>query len=483
MPSGKKQEIRYMYKKPEILDKALEEYRDTEAEAYLGIFGHPIKHTLSPVIHDTLSEALGINERYVAFDVEGDLGSMVNEAYEQGIVGLNITVPFKQEVMKSLVCVDEAAASIGAVNTLVRDENGYKGYNTDMPGLGRALDSEGISLEKKDVIMLGAGGAARAVAYMCLEKKAKTVYIVNRTFEKAADITEDMNSCAAKKKQETQFIPVAADRYGDIPYGSYIFIQCTSIGLKEGDGLPLEADESFYKMAEAGIDLIYNPAETPFLKLMKKLGKKGVNGLKMLLYQGIMAYELWNNISVSEKLANMVYARLCERLYGKKDNIVLIGYMGSGKTTVGKYLSEKLGYDFVDTDEYIEMNQGAKVSEIFEKYGEEYFRDLETEAVKKLAEESSRKVIATGGGLPVREENEKWLKALGKVYYLKATVDIIYDRVCNDGSRPLLKSGNLYDKITGMLDVREARYMACADVVIELEKNLSVEDVAEQIMF
>jgi shikimate dehydrogenase len=473
--------------RPEILDKALAEYRDIEHEnlKYLGIFGHPIKHTLSPVIHDTLSEELGISERYVAFDIDVNndrLEDMVKAAYEQGIVGLNITVPFKQEVMKSLVAVDEAARVIGAVNTLVRDKDGYKGYNTDMPGLGRALDSENISIEGKNVIMLGAGGAARAVAYMCLEKSAAKVYIVNRTYEKAADITDDMNKCASDGNKKAQFIPVASENYRAIPKDSYTFIQCTSVGLKEGDGLPVDADEEFYAMAEAGVDLIYNPAKTPFLKLMEGLGKKGINGLKMLLYQGIMAYELWNNVSVSDELSDLVYSRLYEKLYGKKDNIVLIGYMGSGKTTVGKYLCEKLGYEFVDTDEYIVAEQGMTINEIFEKYGEEYFRNLETEAVKNLAKGRIRTVVATGGGLPVREENEKWLRELGRVYYLKASADIIYDRVCSDTTRPLLKTDNLHDKITSMLKAREERYMSCADVVIELEKNLSVEAVAKQVM-
>jgi shikimate dehydrogenase len=472
-----------MIEKPEILHKALTEYQNLEADSYLGIFGHPIKHTLSPVIHDTLSEELGINERYVAFDVEEKLGEMVDEAYSQGIVGLNITVPYKQDVMKYLVDVDEAAKTIGAVNTLVRDAGGYKGYNTDMPGLARALDSEGISLKGRDVIMLGAGGAARAVAYMCHVKGAATVYIVNRTYEKAADITEDMNKCGA-----THFVPVAADAYKDIPDGRYIFIQCTSVGLKEGDGLPIVDDEGFYAMAEAGVDLIYNPARTPFLKLMEKLGKKAVNGLKMLLYQGVMAYELWHGISVSDELANLVYGKLTEKLYGKlpssedKKNIVLIGYMGSGKTTVGRYICEKYGYAFVDTDDYIVREQGMSINDIFEKYGEAYFRNLETETIKKLSEKLTGTVIATGGGLPVKKENEKWLKALGRVYYLKATVDIIYGRVCGDTERPLLKTENLRDKITKMLDAREERYMECADEIIELTEALSVPEIAERII-
>lgn len=467
-----------MCKRPEILDKALDEYKNTSAGQYLGIFGHPIKHTLSPVIHDTLSDALHLDERYVAFDVAEDLGGMVKAAYEQGILGINITVPYKQEVMKYLVDVDADARTIGAVNTLVRGRAGYMGYNTDMPGLARALDSEGISLKGKKVIMLGAGGAARAVAYMCAKKGADAVYIVNRTYEKAENITADMNKCGPAR-----FIPVAAKDYKSIPRDGYIFIQCTSVGLKEGDGLPVEADDDFYGMAEAGVDLIYNPAKTPFLRLMEKNGKKAVNGLKMLLYQGIMAYELWNNVSVSEELAGRVYDKLKAALYGKPDgNIVLIGYMGSGKTTVGKHICENYGYGFIDTDEYIVSKQGMSINEIFEKHGEEYFRNLETETVKGLCGKLKKTVIATGGGLPVREENEGLLKALGRVYYLKADADTIYGRVSGDTERPLLKTDRLHDKIVDMLDKREGRYMACADCVVRISSDTSVMEIAKKIM-
>ena len=148
---------------------AIQGYGDVTAMHLLGIFGNPIKHTLSPVIHDTLSDALRLSERYVPFCVEDEeLSHCVKLAYDEGVLGLNITVPHKQHVMESLVDVDIAAKTIGAVNTLVRVEGGYKGYNTDMPGLAKALETEGIALKDETVIMLGAGGAARAVAYMCV---------------------------------------------------------------------------------------------------------------------------------------------------------------------------------------------------------------------------------------------------------------------------------------------------------------------------
>lgn len=471
-----------MNMKQKIFDIAIEGYKDIEADTYLGIFGHPIRHTLSPVIHDNLSKALGFNERYIAFDVDKDLDKRVKQAYDEGILGLNITVPYKQEVIKSLVDIDPAAQAIGAVNTLVRVDNGYKGYNTDMLGLAKAISSEGIELSGKKVIMLGAGGAARAVAYMCLEYGVETVYIINRTYENAAVIAKDMNLLAKQNGKATFFYAFSGCDYDKVPRDRYIFIQCTSVGLKESDGLPIVSDEDFYSMADAGIDLIYNPARTPFLNIIEKCGGKAMNGLKMLLYQGIMAYELWNNVSIDDGLAEYVYEKLSAALYIEKGNIILIGYMGSGKSTVGKYIAGRYGYDFLDTDECIVAKTGISINEIFEAKGEKYFRDLETQTLAELIKCTKGTVIATGGGLPIREENERYLKELGKVYYLKADADVLYKRLCNATDRPLLKGDGLYDKICSMLEARNDRYTACAGCIIEMSEASTIEEVAEAIM-
>lgn len=458
-----------------IMKYAIDGYRDIKSEKYIGIFGNPIRHTLSPVIHDSLSDELGINERYIPFHITENLGDAVKIAFSDGIEGLNITVPYKQEIIPYLVDIDDAAYAIGAVNTLVRHKDGYKGYNTDMPGLAKAISSEGINLSDSKVIMLGAGGAARAVAYMCLNYGASRVYIVNRTFENADSIAKDMNA----HFKCNRISAVSADEYGTIPEDKYIFIQCTSVGLKKEDGLPLIDDEKFYSMAYCGVDLIYNPAKTPFLALMEKLGVKSVNGLKMLLYQGILAYELWNDVNVSDEISNKIYAKLKKAVYG--NNIVLIGYMGSGKTTIGKEISEKYGYDFLDTDSYIEEKEGMSISDIFEKKGEAYFRDLETKVLEELSYELSHTVLSTGGGMPLREQNAMLLREIGKVYYLEASADTIYERVKQDTKRPLLKVDDPYKRIHEMIDLRDPLYNKAADCVLKTD-NYSVEKICEEII-
>lgn len=465
----------------DIMEAAIEGYRDIKADKIIGIFGNPIKHTLSPVIHDTLSEMFGLNERYIPFHIESNLGDYVKTAYAQEILGLNITVPYKQEVIPYLVEVDSAAKAIGAVNTLVRCGNGYKGYNTDMPGLARAILSEGMELQDRKVIMLGAGGAARAVAYMCAEYGASSVFIINRTFENAKRITDDMN----RAFDTDIFTPFSAADYGLIPEESYMFIQCTSVGLHEGDGLPLIDNADFYNMACCGVDLIYNPAETPFIKLLKSKGIRAVNGLKMLLYQGIMAYELWNGVSVTDEMADVVYRSLCNAVYNVNidvsGNIVLVGYMGSGKTTVGKYIAEKYGYDFLDTDSYIVDREGMSINDIFAVKGEQYFRELETEILSEFKEKLTNTVLSTGGGLPLRRENSELLKEIGKVYYLNSSPDTIYDRIKDCTDRPLLAGSNPYEKIREMLAQRHPLYLQAADIEIRTDGK-AVSDIACEIM-
>lgn len=463
-----------------IMDYCVDGYSDVSAGGLIGIFGNPIGHTLSPVIHDTLSLYMGIDEKYVPFCVgDAELGDCVHMAYEQGVLGLNITVPHKQAVIEHLVGIDDVAKAIGAVNTLVRTDGGYMGYNTDMPGLARALETENIGLRDRKVIVLGAGGAARAVAYMCVYHGAAEVHIINRTYEHAADIADDMNKIA---KAAIVYAHTVSD-YTDIPKSEYLMIQCTSVGLREGDGLPFDIDESFYAMADAGVDLIYNPIKTPFLEKLEKLGVPCINGLKMLLYQGIFAYELWNNVNISDTLADIVYLALQDAIYGAKrqDNIVLIGYMGAGKSTIGRKVAEKLSYKFIDTDEYIEKREGMKVADIFATKGEEYFRRLETELLYEFKDDLRKTVIATGGGVPLRAENRIILKELGTVYYLQADADTLYERVRDNSDRPLLKGENLHDKITSMLRQRQPIYECACHIRLRTD-NAGINDIVDYIV-
>ncbi|MCD7724363.1 MAG: shikimate dehydrogenase [Clostridiales bacterium] len=272
-----------------------------------GLIGNPVEHTLSPVIHNTLAARMGHNLVYVPFPVaEGKVADAVKGAAALNLLGLNVTVPYKSEVIGSLQDIDPLAAHIGAVNTLVRTEGGYKGYNTDMEGLYRALESEGIRIGGEEIILLGAGGAARAVAYLCASKGAERVYLLNRTLEKAQTVASEVNQAVGAEV----IVPMALGDYGRLPERRFLAIQGTSVGLFPHVEEAVIEEKEFYQKIHTGFDLIYSPWETRFMRLVRENGGTAYNGLKMLLYQGIIAYELWNNVKVSEEDAMAVYEQM-----------------------------------------------------------------------------------------------------------------------------------------------------------------------------
>lgn len=268
-----------------------------------GLIGNPVEHTMSPIIHNTLAKELGINMVYVPFLVEQHLKAAIEGAYALNLLGMNVTVPYKSEVMGCLSECDELAAKIGAVNTLVKVNGGYKGYNTDMTGLYRAMTSCGIILEKQKIIIIGAGGAARAVAFLCVYHGAKKVFILNRTIDKAKAIAEEVNKAMGRDC----LVPMALSEYSLLPEEKMLCIQATSVGLSPRDNDVVIEDRAFYKKVHTGYDLIYRPANTRFMQLVKEQGGKAYHGLKMLLYQGVEAFELWNQVKVREELTDKVY--------------------------------------------------------------------------------------------------------------------------------------------------------------------------------
>jgi len=272
-----------------------------------GLIGNPVAHTLSPLIHNTLAEKQQINMVYVPFLVAPDqVREAVKGAYALDIHGFNVTVPHKSAVIASLQEIDELAEKIGAVNTLVRVEGGYKGYNTDMTGLHRALLSEQIPIEGEEIILLGAGGAARAVAFMCAYYGVRKVYLLNRTMERAQKVAEEVNQTL----QTDCIIPMQMKDYSLLPDRKFLAIQGTSVGLYPDVAEAAIMDDAFYEKIHTGYDLIYKPGKTQFMKNVEQAGGKAYNGLKMLLYQGIDAFEHWNQCEVSEDVAQHIYELL-----------------------------------------------------------------------------------------------------------------------------------------------------------------------------
>ncbi len=278
-----------------------------------GLIGNPVEHTISPLIHNYLADKLGDNLVYVPFHVAyGKLEEAVNGAFALNLLGCNVTVPYKSDVIPYLEQMDPLAERIGAVNTLVRSENGFQGFNTDMPGLYRAFERDGVKIHGEEVVILGAGGVARAVAILLAEKGASRIVILNRSIDKAVSIAKEVNGYMGRNLVEV--LPLVA--YGQLT-GRYLAIQATSVGMYPRVEEAIIEDPDFYKLIHTGYDLIYNPADTRFMQHVKQNGAKAYNGLKMLLYQGIIAYELWTGKVISDRLADQVYDKMVEAMGNK----------------------------------------------------------------------------------------------------------------------------------------------------------------------
>ena len=269
----------------------------------LGVFGYPIGHTLSPKLHSILAEKTNADVTYLAFLVSPEeLGKKFNAAKELGAVGLNITVPHKIHIMEHLDVIDPMAERIGAVNTVVKKDDLWYGYNTDGLGFLKSLSLNNINFQGENILMLGAGGSARAVAYALAEHGAKSLTITARTQEKADSIgalIEEYTDCKYFS------VPDYDKKYD-------IIINTTPLGMA-----PLENENPFDRydiVSDSTVccDLIYSPWETLFLKDAKSQGAKTINGLGMLVFQGIYAFSHFTGKSFDDNLFKETYELFSE---------------------------------------------------------------------------------------------------------------------------------------------------------------------------
>ena len=277
-----------------------------------GLIGNPVEHTFSPLMHNYLAEEMDVNMVYVPFRVDNDkVEDAVKGAFALNLLGCNVTVPHKSAVIPYLVDIDPLAKRIGAVNTLVRQENGFKGYNTDMPGLYRAMCKDGVDPKDRDCLILGAGGVARAVAVMLADKGANSISILNRTYERAEEIAKEINEMTGRELATAKLL----SEYQNLPEDKkYVAIQATTVGMDPDVNSVVIEQDAFYKKLLVAYDLIYRPGETLFMKLARKNGVKAYNGVGMLVYQGIISFELWNNIRVSDEEAEILCKLITEAL-------------------------------------------------------------------------------------------------------------------------------------------------------------------------
>ena len=276
------------------------------------MLGHPIKHSASPAMQNAGIATLGLNWRYLAFDVHPDqLRAAIEGARTMGFVGLNLTVPHKLLAVDMVDALDDSAKTWGAVNTIrfEMDASGKtlaRGYNTDADAITRSL-REDLSLELRGakVLLLGAGGAGRTAALKLASEGVGELFLVNRTESKAAAVADEIRRRSPDVKVSVGYPKSPID----------LVLNATSLGLKPDDALPFDERQFALKQARAAYDMIYRPAETPFLKAAKAAGCQTANGLGMLLYQGAKALEIWSGKTAP---IAVMRAALEQNVYGEK---------------------------------------------------------------------------------------------------------------------------------------------------------------------
>lgn len=381
-----------------------------------GLLGRALTYSYSPRIHGALG-----NYPYVLFEKEPE--ELADFLQKGAFDGLNVTIPYKKAVIPYLHSLSPIAKRLGAVNTIVRREDGTLiGHNTDYFGFSAMVERSGMLVAGKKALVLGSGGASNT-AVAVLEELGAKVIVISRSGENNYNNLELHRDAA-------------------------LIVNATPVGMyPRVDDTPTCLDS--FAVLEGVLDLNYNPARTRLLLEAEKRGVIAENGLWMLVAQAKESAEWFTGTAISDTRIAEIHKALSSQM----QNIVLIGMPGCGKSTVAKLLSQELRRPVLDADEEIAKAAGCSIPEIFAEGGEEVFRKLETQVLYDLSKESG-KIIATGGGCVTREENYPLLHRNSKIIWLTRQLN----RLPTDG-RPLSQS----TKLEAMYEVRKPMYQRFAD--------------------
>lgn len=404
-----------------------------------GLIGEHLPHSFSAQIHGLIG-----GYDYKLKEIEKDsLGAFMEK---KEFAGINVTIPYKQAVMPYLDEISKEALAIGAVNTVVNRGGRLYGYNTDIGGINAIIQRTGAELSGKKVLILGTGGTSNTAYTAAVQGGADKVLKLSRSPKGDAISYEE-----------------AARLHGD----ACVIINTTPCGMfPDTEGLPI--DLGLFPKVSAVVDVVYNPLRTRLVTEAAKRGIKAEGGLYMLVRQAVLASELFLDTKHSPDLTDKIF----DTLKASKENIVLTGMPSCGKSTVGGILAKLTGRPMFDTDKYLEEKHGISVPEMFARYGEGVFRDMEAEAVKELSAQSGC-IIATGGGAVMRAESAERLKRNGRFYFLDRPLECL---VATD-DRPMSRTA---EALKQRYEERYPTYLATADSVVKVKG--SAEDAAKEII-
>lgn len=398
-----------------------------------GLLGRKLGHSYSPQIHEYLG-----SYSYDLFEREPN---EIEDFLRNGdFTGINVTIPYKKDVIPFLDELSPTAVKMGSVNTVVRRKDGSLfGHNTDYFGFTSMVHRSGIQVAGKKVLVLGSGGTSNT-AVKALEDLGAQVIIVSRSGENNYDNLHVHQDAA-------------------------VIVNTTPVGMYPNTGVS-PVDLSCFPTLEGVLDVIYNPAKTQLLLDAEKLGLPHENGLWMLVAQAKEAAEYFGGSPLPDSIIEIVY----NKMSAKMKNIILVGMPGSGKSTIAALLAEQLGRSIIDADQKVIELAGKSIPDIFAEDGEVIFRQWETQALSDLGKKSQL-IIATGGGCVTQQRNYPLLHQNGMIFWLQRELDLLP----TDG-RPL----SLIQKLSDMYAMRKPMYEAFSDY--QIDNNGTCQESIHQIL-
>ena len=433
------------------------------------LIGHPLGHSLSPEIHAAILSAAGIEGAYELVDLAPDELPARLPALLDGTDGLNATIPHKKAILPFLDGLSDSARRCGAANTVFR----RIGYNTDAD----AFRAAGLPLAGARVLLLGTGGVAAMMAAECLAGGAAALAVASRDAARGAAFLAGAKARVPGARCDLSVVSSDGERNAALA-GATVLLNGTPVGMwPAAGGIPV--DPAALHAGLAVFDPVYCPTPSRLVLNARKAGARAGGGLAMLVRQAVAAQRIWNpGLALDEDalLARLLPALAADLRRKNATKILLTGFMGAGKSTVGRILAARLGLPFADLDAEIEAAAGAPVPAIFAARGEAGFRALESETAARVLARPGSGVVAAGGGFPVFENNRALVRRTNTlVLHLDAPFDRLWARIAGGADRPLAKKR---EETAALFARRAPVYRAFCDFSVQPSAGATPADVA-----